>query len=44
MDFELELGTLIAHGNEMGKPIKVNEARDHIFGYVLLNDWSARDL
>lgn len=44
MDFELELGTLIAHGNEMGHPIKCNNARDHIFGYVLLNDWSARDL
>jgi fumarylacetoacetase len=44
MDFELELGTLIAHGNELGNPIKVENARDHIFGYVLLNDWSARDL
>lgn len=44
MDFELELGTLISHGNDMGNPIKVENARDHIFGYVLLNDWSARDL
>ena len=44
MDFELELGTIISQGNQMGHPIKVNEARDHIFGYVLLNDWSARDL
>jgi len=44
MDFELELGTIIATGNEMGHPIKVNDAKDHIFGYVLLNDWSARDL
>lgn len=31
-------------GNEMGKPIPVNEAQNYIFGYVLLNDWSARDL
>jgi fumarylacetoacetase len=44
MDFELELGTLLSHGNEMGYPIKVNDAKNHIFGYVLLNDWSARDL
>lgn len=44
MDFELELGTIIAQGNQMGDPIKVNDARDHIFGYVLLNDWSARDI
>jgi fumarylacetoacetase len=44
MDFELELGTIIAKGNKMGDPIKVNDARDHIFGFVLLNDWSARDL
>lgn len=44
MDFELELGTIIAQGNKMGDPIKVNDARDHIFGFVLLNDWSARDL
>jgi fumarylacetoacetase len=28
----------------LGNPIKVGDARDHIFGYVLLNDWSARDL
>jgi fumarylacetoacetase len=44
MDFELELGTIIAKGNKMGDPIKVNDARNHIFGFVLLNDWSARDL
>ncbi len=44
LDFELELGTIISQGNELGHPIKVNDANDHIFGYVLLNDWSARDL
>jgi fumarylacetoacetase len=44
MDFELEMGTIIAQGNQMGHPIKVNDAKNHIFGYTLLNDWSARDL
>ena len=44
LDFELELGTIISQGNELGHPVKVNDANDHIFGYVLLNDWSARDL
>ena len=29
--------------NDLGKPIKINEAYDHIFGFVLLNDWSFRD-
>ena len=38
------MGVIIGTGNEMGKPIHVDEAKDHIFGYVLLNDWSARDL
>ena len=44
MDLELEMGTLIGKSNNMGDPIPVNEARDYIFGYVLLNDWSARDM
>ena len=44
LDFELEMGTIIGAGNELGTPIKVDNARDHIFGYTLLNDWSARDL
>jgi fumarylacetoacetase len=43
MDFELEMGTIIATNNEMGDPIKITDARDHIFGHTLLNDWSARD-
>ena len=38
------MGTIIGKANHLGEPVKVNEARDHIFGYVLLNDWSARDL
>jgi fumarylacetoacetase len=44
LDIELELGCFIARGNEMGTSIDVNKAEEHIFGYVLLNDWSARDI
>lgn len=44
LDMELELGCIIATPNRMGSPIKVAEAEEHIFGYVLLNDWSARDI
>ncbi|CAJ2505780.1 Uu.00g131740.m01.CDS01 [Anthostomella pinea] len=44
LDIELELGCFLAKPNEMGSPIKVTEAEEHIFGYVLLNDWSARDI
>lgn len=44
LDFELEMGTFLCKGNNMGSPIKIDNARDHIFGFVMLNDWSARDL
>jgi len=44
LDYELELGIWIGEGNELGSPIPVGEAADHIAGYCLLNDWSARDL
>lgn len=44
LDIELELGCIIAKPNKMGEPIKITDAEDHIFGYVLLNDWSARDI
>jgi fumarylacetoacetase len=44
LDIELELGCFIARGNEMGRGIAVDEAEEYIFGYVLLNDWSARDV
>jgi fumarylacetoacetase len=43
-DFELEMGCLIGPGNKLGKSIPVDEAEDHIFGLVLVNDWSARDI
>ena len=44
LDYELELGIWIGEGNELGSPIPIGEAADHIAGYCLLNDWSARDL
>jgi fumarylacetoacetase len=44
MDFELEMGFFIGPGNELGEPIPVTQAMDHIFGMVLVNDWSARDI
>jgi fumarylacetoacetase len=44
LDFELEMGFFIGTGNELGRPIPVAEAENHIFGLVLVNDWSARDI
>jgi fumarylacetoacetase len=44
LDYELELGAFIAAGNELGEPVPIGEAEDHVFGLVLLNDWSARDV
>ncbi|WP_375739724.1 fumarylacetoacetase [Pseudomonas boanensis] len=44
LDYELELGIWIGQGNAMGDSIAIGEAQDHIAGYCLLNDWSARDV
>jgi fumarylacetoacetase len=44
LDYELELGIWIGPGNTLGEPIPVNEAPEHVAGYCLLNDWSARDI
>lgn len=44
LDFELETAFVVGHGNDIGQPITVDAATDHIFGMVLLNDWSARDI
>jgi len=44
LDYELELGIWIGRGNELGSPIPIREAGEHIAGYCLLNDWSARDI
>ncbi|MBA3531952.1 MAG: fumarylacetoacetase [Ardenticatenales bacterium] len=44
VDFELEMGFFVGPGNALGDPIPVQEATEHIFGLVLVNDWSARDI
>ena len=44
LDFELEVGFVVGGGNALGRPIPIAEAREHIFGLVLVNDWSARDI
>ena len=44
LDFELETAFVVGRGNDIGQPITVDAATDHIFGMVLLNDWSARDI
>lgn len=45
LDFEVELGMFFGGpGNKLGEPIPVSRAKDHIFGIVLMNDWSARDI
>ncbi|MBU2867586.1 fumarylacetoacetase [Pacificibacter marinus] len=44
LDIELEMGAIIGGSNAMGDPVSVQQADDMIFGYVLLNDWSARDI
>ena len=43
-DFELEMAFLIGPGNSLGEPISIDRAGEHIFGFVLMNDWSARDI
>lgn len=44
LDIELELAAFVSKSNELGKPVSIDEAEDHIFGVVLMNDWSARDI
>jgi len=44
MDFELEMGFFLAEGNEFGEAVSVDEAEARMFGFVLVNDWSARDV
>jgi fumarylacetoacetase len=44
MDFELEMGFFVGPGNPLGDSIPVDRAGEHIFGMVLVNDWSARDI
>jgi fumarylacetoacetase len=44
LDFELELGIWVGPGSQLGVPVSIADAHEHIAGYCLLNDWSARDL
>lgn len=44
LDFELEMGFIVGKGTRLGESITTDQAEDHIFGMVLFNDWSARDI
>ena len=44
LDIELEMGAIVGTGNDMGQPVTLAQADEMIFGYVILNDWSARDI
>jgi fumarylacetoacetase len=44
LDFELETAFFIGPDNSLGQPVSIDQAEDHIFGIVLMNDWSARDI
>ena len=44
LDYEMEVGIFIGNGNDLGAPISIDNAEDHVFGMCLFNDWSARDI
>ena len=44
LDYELEVGFFVSQGNDLGTPITIENAEDHLFGFCLVNDWSARDI
>ncbi|NNE36142.1 MAG: fumarylacetoacetase, partial [Rhodothermales bacterium] len=44
LDYELEMGFFVGTGNPLGTQIPISHAADHIFGMVIVNDWSARDI
>jgi fumarylacetoacetase len=44
LDFELELGAFVGTGSELGRSVPIAQTANSIFGYCLLNDWSARDI
>ena len=44
LDYEAEIGFFVGKGNELGNPIGVDDAEEHLFGVCLVNDWSARDI
>ena len=44
LDIELELGFVVGVGSRLGEPVPASAFREHVFGVVLVNDWSARDI
>jgi fumarylacetoacetase len=44
LDYEMEMGMFIGRGNTLGEPIPIGHALEHVFGFCLVNDWSARDI
>ena len=44
LDYELEVGFFVGSGSELGAPVPISRSLDHVFGLVLVNDWSARDV
>ena len=44
LDYELEMAFVVGPGNSLGQPVSIDRAIDHIFGFVLMNDWSGRDI
>jgi fumarylacetoacetase len=44
LDIELETAFIVGEGNDLGEPVPIGDAESHIFGMVLMNDWSARDI
>lgn len=44
LDLELELGAFVCKPNALGEPVRIEDAPEHLFGVVLMNDWSARDI
>jgi fumarylacetoacetase len=44
LDYELEVGAFVGKPNALSEPVPIDEAREHLFGLCLVNDWSARDI
>jgi fumarylacetoacetase len=44
LDYELELAAFVCKPNQQGEPVSVRDAEEHLFGLVMMNDWSARDV
>ena len=44
LDYELELAAFVCKANKQGEPISVRDAEENLFGLVMMNDWSARDV